>query len=70
MKIGVIFGLTKKTLFLQRKVIVMRKEEYYAKMDSIIGYFYIEEYLDILEEDIMYKSYTNYERQSPDDFSL
>lgn len=52
MKIGVIFDLTKKILFLQRKVIVMRKEEYYAK-NIIIGYFYIEEYLDILEEDIM-----------------
>ena len=39
------------TMFLQRKIIGMWKGVDYAKMDGILGLFYIEEYLDIFGED-------------------
>ena len=57
------------TMFLQRKVISMWKDEHYAKMDSILGLFYIEEYLDFYGEDSPYTSLRpDFEGQSPDDF--
>ena len=57
------------TMFLQRKVISMWKGEDYAKMDSILGLFYIEEYLDIFGEDSIYTTLRpDYEGKSPDDF--
>ena len=44
------------TMFLQRKIISMWKNEDYAKMDGILGLFYIEEYLDYFGEDSNYTS--------------
>ena len=44
------------TMFLQRKIISMWKSEDYAKMDGILGLFYIEEYLDYFGEDSNYTS--------------
>ena len=57
------------TMFLQRKVISMWKGEDYAKMDSILGLFYIEEYLDFYGEGSIYTTLRpDFEGQSPDDF--
>ena len=44
------------TMFLQRKVIAMWMGEDYAKMDAILGLYYIEEALDYFEENSTYTS--------------
>ena len=57
------------TMFLQRKVISMWKEEDYAKMDSILGLFYIENYLDYFGEDSTYTTLRpDFQGKNPDDF--
>ena len=42
------------TMFLQRKIMSMWKDEDYAKMDAILGLFYIDESLDYFGEDSNY----------------
>ena len=57
------------TMFLQRKIIGMWKDEDYAKMDAILGTFYIEEYLDYFGINSTYTSLRpNLTNKNPDDY--
>ena len=57
------------TMFLQRKMVEMWKDEDYAKMDAIIGTFYIEDCLKDSEKDESFNSlYPNLTGVNPDDY--
>ena len=57
------------TMFLQRKIIGMWKDEDYAKMDAILGTFYIEENIDIFGINSTHTSLRpNLTDKNPDDY--
>ena len=57
------------TMFLQRKIIGMWKDEDYAKMDAILGTFYIAEYLEYFGADSTHTSLRpNLTDKNPDDY--
>ena len=57
------------TMFLQRKIIGMWKDEDYAKMDAILGTFYIAEYLEYFGADSTHTSLRpNLTNKNPDDY--